>query len=96
MAHDQLPTRDKAWSLPPDQQGTRPTERKIGEGMLNDGPNGQNSTPPMQDLSQTTYADPTVGVGRPALSSVDGGTAPAGREIVTDPTVTDRTSISEG
>jgi len=43
-------TRDAAWSKPPDQHETAPTERKIGEGMLSDGPNGQNSTPPVASV----------------------------------------------
>jgi hypothetical protein len=35
-------------SQPPDQTETPPSQRTIGESLYTDGPNGQNSTPPMQ------------------------------------------------
>jgi hypothetical protein len=36
--------RESGWSKPPDQGAVPPTQRKIGEGAITDGPNGQSIT----------------------------------------------------
>jgi len=61
MADNQTPDTQRA-TQPPDQLETRPAERKIGEGLYTDGPNGQNSTPPARPGLRVSSGESTEDV----------------------------------
>jgi hypothetical protein len=72
MVEERTEHRQSGWSMPPDQHAVPPTQRKIGEGAITDGPNGQGMTP-QADVGPHVSRDPSPADGgaMPSLDVVD-------------------------
>jgi hypothetical protein len=70
MTDNRTEHRESGWSKAPDQHGVPPTQRKIGEGALTDGPNAQAMTI-ASDMGPLVSRDPSPDAADPDGTSTE-------------------------